>query len=122
MTDFSSLQPVLKGAERKFTVVGKTLSEKQQRAGYYLQINEGDAIEGIFQGITINTSGKFKSREISIADSDGNITVVKANASLENQLKSIEVGSPVRLEYRGKRKLTKGDYAGTEVQSWMVYA
>lgn len=122
--NFDELTPKSLGnGERKlktFTVIGKELTEKQAKAGYYLQVNVGDKIDGIFNGITKDTRSEFNTEEISILGLNGSETIVKSCGSLKRQLESIEVGTPVRLVFQGKVKLTKGPAKGKEVQNWLV--
>lgn len=121
--DFDNLKPVRQAAKLKtFTVVGAELTEKQRKAGYYLQINEGDKIDGIYNGMSTNNQGDFPSTEISILGMDGSETIVKANTSLKNQMASIEQGSAIRLQFTGKTKLTKGAGKGKLVLNWNVYS
>lgn len=121
--DFDNLKPVRASAKLKtFTVVGAELTEKQKKAGYYLQINEGDKIDGIFNGMTVDNRGDFPSTEISILGLDGSETIVKANTSLKAQMANIEQGAAIRLQFTGKSKLTKGPGRGKEVLNWMVYS
>lgn len=120
--NFDALQPVRSGTVKlkTFTVIGKDLTEKQKKAGYYLQINDGDKIDGIFNGVKKDARSEFNSEEISILGLDGSETIVKSNASLRAQLSSMEIGTPVRLVFQGMRKLTKGPGKGKSVQNWMV--
>ena len=121
--DFSKLKPVKGDMKLKtFTVVGADLTEKQKKAGYYLQINEGDRIDGLFNGMSTNTQGDYPSEEISISSLDGQEIIVKANASLKRQMAEIEVGSPVSLIYKGKSILKKGPGKNKEVKNWLVMA
>lgn len=122
--DFDSLKAKSLGnGEQKlktFTVVGKALTEKQEKAGYYRQISEGDNIDGIYNGITVNDRSEYKSEEVNILGMDGSITVVKNCGSLNRQLSSIDIGTPVRLTFQGKVTLKKGPGRGKEVQNWLV--
>ncbi|NJO65131.1 MAG: hypothetical protein HC836_45595 [Richelia sp. RM2_1_2] len=122
--DFEALKPKSLGASelklKTFTVVGKDLTEKQQKAGYYRQISEGDSIDGIYTGITVNDRSEYKSEEVNIMGKDGAITVVKNCGSLSRQLSTIDIGTPVRLTFTGKVKLKKGPGKGKEVQNWLV--
>lgn len=120
--NFDALQPVRSGTVKlkTFTVIGKDLTEKQKKAGYYLQINDGDKIDGIFNGVKKDARSEFNSEEISILGLDGSETIVKSNASLRAQLSSMEIGTPVRLVFQGMRKLTKGPGKNKMVQNWMV--
>lgn len=121
--DFSKLKPVKGELKLKtFTVVGKELTEKQRKAGYYLQINEGDAINGLYNGMSTNTQGDFPSTEISISDLDGREIIVKANTSLKSQMADIAVGSPVSLQFKGTSVLKKGLGKGKTVLNWLVLA
>lgn len=121
--DFSKLKPVKGDLKLKtFTVVGQELTEKQRKAGYYLQINEGDRIDGLFNGMSANTQGDYPSEEISIASMDGQEIIVKANASLKRQLAEIEVGSPISLIFQGTSVLKKGVGKGKTVKNWIVMA
>ena len=121
--DFSKLQPVKGDLKLKtFTVVGKELTEKQRKAGYYMQINEGDRINGLFNGMSVNKQGDYPSTEISISSLEGQEIIVKANTSLKSQMETIETGSPISLVYKGKTLLTKGPGKGKEVQNWLVLA
>lgn len=122
--DFDALTPKSLGdGERKlktFTVIGKELTEKQAKAGYYLQVNEGDKIDGIFNGVTKDVRSEYPSEEISILGLNGSETIVKSCGSLKRQLESIEVGTPVRLIFQGKVTLKKGPAKGKAVQNWLV--
>lgn len=121
--NFDDLKPV-KGAGttklKTFTVIGKELTEKQRKAGYYLQVNVGDKIDGIFNGITRNTRGDYPSDEVSMLGLDGSETIVKAGATLKAELSSIEVGTPVRLIFNGTKLLTKGPGKGKQMELWSV--
>lgn len=121
--DFDALTPKSLGGGQKlktFTVVGKDLTEKQAKAGYYRQINGGDKIDGIFNGITKDERSEFNTSDVAILGLDGSETIVKSCASLSRQLADIEIGTPVRLIYQGKVKLTKGPGKNKEVQNWLV--
>lgn len=122
--DFDALQAKSLGnGEQKlktFTVVGKALTEKQEKAGYYRQISEGDNIDGIYTGTTVNDRSEYKSEEVNIMGLDGAITVVKNCGSLKRQLGSIEIGTPVRLVYQGEVTLKKGPGRGKQVKNWLV--
>jgi len=122
--DFDNLKSVRSSSAKlkTFTVVGEELNEKQRKAGYYLQINIGDNIDGIFNGMSTDNRGDFPSTEVSILGMDGAEIIVKANTSLKMQLADISVGSPIRLVFKGTSKLTKGPGKNKIVKNWDVLA
>ena len=118
--NFDELQPVLgnSGLKKTFAVVGKELSDKQVKAGYYLAIAEGDKIDGLYMGIAQDP--QYGQDEVTISDDKGNLTIIKSCASLKKQLSEVEIGSPVRLIYKGKVTMKKGKYAGKQAVNWLV--
>lgn len=121
--DFSKLKPVKGNMKLKtITVVGAQLTEKQSKAGYYLQINEGDRIDGLFNGITKETHGDYPSEEASVSTMDGQEIIIKCNTSLKSQLSEVEIGAPVSIIYKGKSVLKKGPGRGKEVKNFLVLA
>lgn len=120
--DFNKLEQVRvsDAPKRTFAVVGKDLTEKQAKAGYYLQIKKGTKLDGFYNGSMIEN--QFNTEEIRLADENGNETIIKSCASLRQQLAKIEIGSPVRLIYNGLITLKKGPRKGKEMHDWQVLA
>lgn len=120
--DFNKLKPMNGGGAKlkTFTVVGKELTEKQKKAGYYRQINAGDNIDGIFNGISKDERGDFPSYDVSLIGLDGAETIVRANTSLRMKMQDVQIGSPLRLTFTGTSKLTKGLGKGKVVLNWSV--
>lgn len=121
-TNFDSLKPIVlgNGPRRTFAVVGKELTDKQEKAGYYISIQSGGKIDGYFAGFS--TDATYNTEEVKLTDADGNETIIKSCASLKNKLNNLEIGSPVRLVYKGMEILKKGPRKGKSVHNWEVLA
>lgn len=118
---FSDLKPV-KASNTLYTIVDAQLTASQELDGRYLQINVGDSIEGYFKGLTKKESGGFTFNEATITNEDGANVVVTANTSLLKQLQEVQVGSPVRIIYKGQSKAKTGPGKGKMLKNWDVLA
>lgn len=121
-TNFDKLAKVQLGEAklRKFVIIDKDLTEKQQKAGYYISVKKGTKLDGYFNGFS--TDQTYNTEEVRLSDADGNETILKSCAALKARLSKIEIGSPVRLVYNGKEIIKKGPRKGKEAYSWDVLA
>lgn len=120
--NFEKLKPVQLGSstKRTFVITGKDLTEKQEKAGYYISVKKGGKLDGYFAGFS--TDATYNTEEVKLSDADGNEIILKSCAALKNRLSTIEIGSPVRLIYNGKEIIKKGPRKGKEAHSWEVLA
>ena len=121
-TNFDKLKQVTAGEVklRKFAVISENLTEKQERAGYYIAVKKGSKLDGYFNGFGVDQT--YNTEEVRLSDADGNETIIKSCAALKSKLSKIEIGSPVRLVYNGKEMIKKGPRKGKEAHSWDVSA
>lgn len=80
---------------------------------------KGVILEGEYIGAIKNNFDENKS-DYKFQKEDGSIVIVNSTGSLAHQMAKVEVGSFVRLEYDGKKKLTKGKMAGKEAHMFTV--
>lgn len=121
-TNFDKLKPVRasESTKRSFAIIGKDLTEKQEKAGYYFSVKKGGKIDGYFAGFS--TDSTYGVEEVKLSDADGNEIILKSCAALKKQLSQLEIGTPVRLVYGGKDIIKKGPSKGKEAHSWKVLA
>ena len=98
----------------------KPLTEEQAGKGYYLEVKEGDSIEGVLTAIGVN---KFGKEEYRIDTFTTGKTVILANAgnlAYKMKEKGINIGDAVQITYNGKTPMSSGKYKGTPAHNFTV--
>lgn len=79
----------------------------------------GLLVEGIYIGALPNSFDDSKS-DYKFETADGKTVVINSAGQLAYQMKSVEVGSLVRVEYLGKQEMKKGKNKGKKAHAFEV--
>lgn len=79
----------------------------------------GLLVEGIYTGAIPNSFDDTKS-DYKFETEDGRTVVINSAGQLAYQMKSVEVGTLVRVEYMGKQEMKKGKNKGKKAHSFEV--
>lgn len=79
----------------------------------------GLVVEGIYEGATPNKFNPEKN-DYKVRQDNGDLTIINDTGSLNQQMKLVTVGALIQINYNGKKKLTKGKYAGKMVHDFEV--
>lgn len=77
----------------------------------------GQSVEGIYAG---SYTDQYEKQNFRLTQSDGTTTIINGTALLASKFADIAEGTPVKVVYEGKSKLTKGKYAGKEAHAFKV--
>jgi hypothetical protein len=78
------------------------------------------AIDGIYQGTVKNPRTNKMDVKLTLADGSGAILNAGGNLNYRLGEAKVEVGQPVRIIYKGKSKMAKGQFAGTEAHNFNI--
>ena len=82
-------------------------------------MSAGEVITGIYRGAVMSKKHKDLLYH-RFLQPDGSVIVLGGTARLNKVLNSISLDSEVRITYNGKKKLSKGNYAGTSYHDFEV--
>lgn len=119
---------------RKFrTVNGKPITEqassREGEAGQnisYVRPSQlakdgvtGNVAEGVYEGPITDRFDDSK-ENFKIRANDGSLVIVNNSGSLASQMKRVDVGSYVIIEYLGQEAMAKGKFAGKKAHRFLV--
>lgn len=101
----------------------KPLNDEQKEKGFYRQLEEGQAIEGILKKAGPITS-KFGTKNQYVIEefvTGANVVIEQAgNLTARLEGKNVKVGDAVQINYLGKSPLKSGPFAGTPAHNFRV--
>jgi hypothetical protein len=79
----------------------------------------GVVAEGIYEGTQPNSFEPTRN-DYKVRDEAGNLIILNATGSLNQQMAKVATGSYVRVSYSGMKKLTQGKLKGKSVHNFLV--